>query len=250
MKQSVNYIKHLESWADRICCDDRLTPHHISLYYAMFHQWNLAKFKNPISICRSELMLACKIGSANTYTKCLKQLDNWGYIEYKPSYNPARGSLVNLYNFDNSTGKGTDKGTDKGAVIAVRPSLNYNKLYKQYKQEKAESFRRLKPDREDQKAEGKPSKLNKQESKSRFTPPSLDEVKEFFLDLKSTVSEAENFHNYFESNGWLVGGKAKMKNWQAAAKNWLKRSAKFNSSENGAKNRLHTNDDKEYSTPL
>lgn len=222
MKQSVNYIKHLESWADRICCDDRLTPHHISLYYAMFHQWNLAKFKNPISICRSELMLACKIGSANTYTKCLKQLDNWGYIEYKPSYNPARGSLVNLYNFDNSTGKGSDKGTDKGAVIAVRPSLNYNKPYK----------------------------LIKQESKSRFTPPSIEEVKVFFIDLKSTVSEAENFHNYFESNGWLVGGKAKMKNWQAAAKNWLNRSARFNNSDNAAKNRLHTNDDKEYSTPL
>ena len=225
MKQSVNYIKHLESWADRICCDDRLTPHHISLYYAMFHQWNLAKFKNPISICRSELMLACKIGSANTYTKCLKQLDNWGYIEYKPSYNPARGSLVNLYNFDNSTGKGGDKGTDKGAVIAVRPSLNSinNKTIKTSKT---------------------------RESKSRFTPPSLEEVKEFFIDLKSTVSEAENFHNYFESNGWLVGGKAKMKNWEAAAKNWLKRSAKFNSSDNGVKNRLHTNDDKEYSTPL
>ncbi|MEO9531028.1 MAG: transcriptional regulator [Crocinitomicaceae bacterium] len=238
MKQSVNYIKHLESWADRICCDDRLTPHHISLYYAMFHQWNLAKFKNPISICRSELMLACKIGSANTYTKCLKQLDNWGYIEYKPSYNPARGSLVNLYNFDNSTGKGSDKGTDKGAVIAVRPSLNYKKPYKQYKQEKALLSK---------------TETRTESSASRrtyFTPPSLDEVKEFFIDLKSTVSEAENFHNYFESNGWLVGGKAKMKNWQAAAKNWLKRSAKFNSSDNGAKNRLHTNDDKEYATPL
>ena len=170
-------------------------------------------------------MLACKIGSANTYTKCLKQLDNWGYIEYKPSYNPARGSLVNLYNFDNSTGKGGDKGTDKGAVIAVRPSLNSinNKTIKTSKT---------------------------RESKSRFTPPSLEEVKEFFIDLKSTVSEAENFHNYFESNGWLVGGKAKMKNWEAAAKNWLKRSAKFNSSDNGVKNRLHTNDDKEYSTPL
>jgi len=224
LKQSVNYIKHLESWADRICCDDRLTPHHISLYYAMFHQWNLAKFKNPISICRSELMLACKIGSANTYTKCLKQLDKWGYIQYKPSYNPARGSLVNLYNFDNSTGKGSDKGTDKGAVIAVRPSLN------------SINNKNIKTD--------KTSKV-----KSKFSPPSLDEVKEFFLDLKSTISEAENFHNYFESNGWLVGGKAKMKNWQAAARNWVKRSGNFNSGSK-VKERLHTNDDKEYATPL
>ncbi len=224
MKQSVNYIKHLEAWSDRICCDDRLTPHHISMYYALFHQWNLAKFQNPISICRSELMLACKIGSANTYTKCLKQLDKWGYIQYKPSYNPARGSLVNLYNFDNSTSKGSDKGTDKGAVIAVRPSLN------------SINNKNIKTD--------KTSKV-----KSKFSPPSLDEVKEFFLGLKSTVSEAENFHNYFESNGWLVGGKAKMKNWQAAARNWIKRSGNFNKSST-VKERLHTNDDKEYATPL
>ncbi len=224
MKQTVNYIKHLEAWSDMICCDNRLTPYHISLYYAMFHQWNLAKFRNPISICRSELMLACKIGSANTYTKCLKQLDHWGYIEYKPSYNPMRGSLVNLYNFDNSTSKGSDKGTDKGAVIAVRPSLN------------SINNKNIKTD--------KTSKV-----KSKFSPPSLDVVKEFFLDLKSTVSEAENFHNYFESNGWLVGGKAKMKNWQAAARNWIKRSGNFNSGSK-IKERLHTNDDKEYATPL
>jgi len=225
LKQSVNYIKHLERWSDMIFCDDRLTPHHISLYYALFHQWNLAKFQNPISICRSELMLACKIGSANTYTKCLKQLDHWGYIEYKPSYNPMRGSLVNLYNFDNSTNKGSDKGTDKGGVIAVRPSLNSINKKKQ-------------------------SKPNKQERvKSKFSPPSIDEVKNFFLELKSTVADAEKFHNHFESNGWLVGGKAKMKNWQAAARNWIKRSESFNPSST-TKDRLHTNDDKDYSAPL
>lgn len=162
-----------------------------------------------------------------------------------------RGSLVNLYNFDNSTDKGSDKGTDKGAVIAVRPSINYNKPYKQYKQEKAESFRRPKPDREGQEAEGqKQSKPNKQERvKSKFSPPSIDQVKEFFLEMKSTVVEAEKFHNHFESNGWLVGGKAKMKNWQAAARNWIKRSESFNQSST-TKERLHTNDDKDYATPL
>jgi len=246
LKQAVNYIKHLEAWSDRICCDDRLTPHHISMYYALFHQWNLAKFQNPISICRSELMLTCKIGSANTYTKCLKQLDNWGYIQYKPSYNPARGSLVNLYNFDNSTSKGSDKGTDKGGVIAVRPSLNYKKPYKQYKQEKADELSK--------------TEARTESSKSRrkiFTPPDLEEVSDYFIAEKSTLSEAESFHNYFESNGWLVGGKAKMKNWQAAARNWIKRSGNFNSTSNkkngtlsGVEGRLHTNDDKEYATPL
>lgn len=124
MKQTVNYIKHLENCFDKISTDGRLSPYHVSLYYSLFHQWNLCKFRNPISICRSELMMVSKIGSANTYTKCLKQLDEWGYIQYLPSFNPARGSLVNLYNFDNGSSKGTSKGSDKAPVKAVRPSLN------------------------------------------------------------------------------------------------------------------------------
>lgn len=224
MKQSVNYIKHLEGWSDRICHDDRLTPHHVSLYYALFHQWNLAKFQNPISICRSELMLGSKIGSANTYTKCLKQLDEWGYIHYLPSFNPTRGSLVNLYSFDKSSSQGIDKGSNKASEIAVRPSLNNtNNLNLQT------------------------TKTNK--TKTSFSPPSLEMVKAFFIEVESTQAEGENFYNYFESNGWLVGGKAKMKNWQAAAKNWIKRSAKFNPSSTTRKN-ASVNEDKDYSTPL
>ncbi|MEZ4923865.1 MAG: hypothetical protein R2780_11890 [Crocinitomicaceae bacterium] len=140
-----------------------------------------------------------------------------------------RGSLVNLYNFDNSTNKGSDKGTDKGAVIAVRPSLNSINNKKQ-------------------------SKPNKQERvKSKFSPPSIDQVKNFFLEINSTVVEAEKFHNHFESNGWLVGGKAKMKNWEAAARNWIKRADSFNPKQgslSAVEGRLHTNDDKDYATPL
>ena len=168
-----------------------------------------------------------------------------------------RGSLVNLYNFDNSTNKGSDKGTDKGAVIAVRPSLNSinnKKQSKPIKQERVKS--KFSPPSIDQVKEEK-ALLSKTETRTessasrrtKFVPPAINEVTQYFLDLKSTVSEGENFHNYFESNGWLVGGKAKMQNWQAAARNWIKRSGNFNKSST-AKERLHTNDDKEYATPL
>lgn len=223
----VNYIKHLESTFDQFSQDDRLTTCHVSLYYSLFHLWNLSKFQNPISICRSDMMRLSKIGSANTYTRCLKQLDEWGYIQYLPSFNPTKGSLVNLYTFNNSGDKGSDKGSGKGSVIVVRPSINSkNNL------------------------NNKTSKTRK--GKTAFSSPSIDEVKEFFLENESSNSEAENFHNYFESNGWLVGGKAKMKNWQAAARNWIKRAQNFRSSSGVEKpnNRLHTNNDKDYSMPL
>lgn len=63
-------------------------------------------------------------------------------------------------------------------------------------------------------------------------------------------SEAQKFFNYFESNGWLVGGKTKMKNWNAAARNWILNSQKWNSSEAKQSGNLHTNQDKDYSIPL
>lgn len=77
-------------------------------------------FKNPISVSRDELMRLSKIGSVNTYTKCLKELDRYGYVRYEPSYNPHRGSLIYLYSFD----KGSETGADTGSEIAVRPYTN------------------------------------------------------------------------------------------------------------------------------
>jgi hypothetical protein len=136
----VNFIRHLLVVSDKFIADDRLSASHISLYYALFHNWNLSKFHNPISICREEIMRASKIGSANTYTKCLKELDSWQYLKYVPSFNSHKGSKIYLYIFnkptdngtdisnDKATDKGsdktTDKGTNKATVKAVIPSIN------------------------------------------------------------------------------------------------------------------------------
>ena len=58
----------------------------------------------------------------------------------------------------------------------------------------------------------------------------------------------EKFYNYFESNGWLVGGRSKMKNWKAAANNWMLNSKKFNPVEK--ENHYQTNENKDYNIPL
>ncbi|MBT0549876.1 hypothetical protein [Riemerella anatipestifer] len=62
----------------------------------------------------------------------------------------------------------------------------------------------------------------------KFIKPDLSEVKMYFAEKDAPAEEAEKFFNHYESNGWLVGGKSKMKNWQAAARNWLLNSKKFN----------------------
>ncbi len=58
-------------------------------------------------------------------------------------------------------------------------------------------------------------------------PPSLEEVKTYFLTNGFDVLEAEAFFYHFESNGWLVSGKTPMKSWTASAQGWVRRSNKF-----------------------
>ena len=55
-----------------------------------------------------------------------------------------------------------------------------------------------------------------------FSPPNLEECMSTFEEAGSTTDEGEKFFNFYESKGWMVG-KSKMKNWKAAARNWIKR---------------------------
>lgn len=88
--------------------------------------------------------------------------------------------------------------------------------------------------------------------------PSLELVKNYFTFQESSEFEAERFFNYYSSNGWLIGGKSKMKDWKAAARNWILNTSKFASKSlpNGTANRdsraniLHATTEKEYDEPL
>ena len=95
----MNYIKHLTGFFDKVIQDRHLNPTHISLYIALFQQWNINRFQNPISITRDEMMRISKIASKATYHKCIRELNDKGFLKYDPSFNPYRGSMVFLFNF-------------------------------------------------------------------------------------------------------------------------------------------------------
>jgi len=52
-------------------------------------------------------------------------------------------------------------------------------------------------------------------------PSSLDEVNNYFLQKNFDLSEAINFFEYYENNGWKQG-KNKMKKWKLAANRWMR----------------------------
>lgn len=308
----MNYIRHLTGFYEKIHEDNRLNPTHISLYLALFQFWNLNHFQNPISISRHEMMKLSKIAAYGTYHKCIKDLQDFGYIEYMPSFNPYKGSLVNLLNFDevevqnlnsyhtkNQTSSEQELNQhhikiDTGIRQALEPSINYinilNNKHSITTPETSSNFKRAflpsipheeivpkslsQKSKEKEKLREKKSaqlsttpieKNNQEEGKKNLSlipahkiPPNVAEVKLFFEEKDAPLSEAEKFFDHYESNGWLVGGKSKMKNWEAAARNWLKNSKKFNenltprslSGVEGKRNHLIATTNKSYKEPL
>ena len=53
---------------------------------------------------------------------------------------------------------------------------------------------------------------------SRFTPPSVEEVRVYCAERKNSV-DPERFVDFYASKGWLVG-KSRMKDWRAAVRSW------------------------------
>ena len=104
----MNYIRHLNGFFMRMSDDRQMTSLHISLYMALFQVWNLNRFQNPFTIVRDEMMQLSRIGSVNTYARCIKQLQEWGYIRYVPTSNMYVGSRVTCISFDTARNTATD----------------------------------------------------------------------------------------------------------------------------------------------
>lgn len=82
------------NWIKRMGTDGRMLATHVSLFTGLFVCWQRSGFQMPFTITRKTLMAYSRIASIATYHKCIKELDEYGYIRYQPSYNPRLGSLV------------------------------------------------------------------------------------------------------------------------------------------------------------
>jgi hypothetical protein len=288
----MNYIKHLTGFFEKVGSDRTLNPTHVSLYMSLFQFWNCNRFKNPISISRDEVMRISKISSKATYHKCLKNLHSLGYINYEPSYNPFKGSHVYLFNFSDDlkpipksekitvsknepffepvneqvlnklyTGSDTsnETGTEQALVSYInntnKPNISNDlkivNLNEQAKKIVNENEFLKNVDEEKEKSSAKKEKEFLVTS-CTVEKPTIENVKVYFFEQNFPELEAIKFFNYFCSNGWLVGGKTPMVDWQAAAQNWILNAPKFisNGQQSNRSKHLNTGTDKDYSEPL
>ncbi|AJA68678.1 hypothetical protein MODO_0244 [Myroides odoratimimus] len=94
--KNINYIKHLNFWFELLKDNPAVKPTHVSLYIALFQQWNLNHFTETFIINRPELMSLSKIGSETTYSKCLQEMVDWGWIVYTPSTSSYSNSVMKI----------------------------------------------------------------------------------------------------------------------------------------------------------
>lgn len=86
----------LSGFYQAIADDARIGSTHISIYMALLQEWNINGGNSPIKIKRVLIMKTAKINARQTYNKCINELQEYGYIIYKPSSNQFDASLVYL----------------------------------------------------------------------------------------------------------------------------------------------------------
>ena len=89
MNNLVMPLKHLAT-------DKRIKRSHLCLYAVLHQYWIQSNFVNPIIVRRKEIMQLSKLNAKTTYHKCLKELEEYSYILYKPSFHPSGKTEVHF----------------------------------------------------------------------------------------------------------------------------------------------------------
>ena len=82
------------SFMEMIREDARINTAHISLYSALVHYCRKKQYQHPVTVFSHEIMPLCKISGTATYHRSIRELHEYGYIRYVPSYNHFLGSLI------------------------------------------------------------------------------------------------------------------------------------------------------------
>lgn len=59
----------------------------------------------------------------------------------------------------------------------------------------------------------------------KFQKPTIEQIKAYCLEASKNI-DAEAFFDFYEAKGWVVG-RAPMKDWKAAVRNWAKNESQF-----------------------
>ncbi|WP_336129409.1 hypothetical protein [Mesoflavibacter sp. CH_XMU1422-2] len=250
----MNYIKLLNAAFEKFYFDDRLNPTHISLYMALFQEWNSSRFADEFYVNRRDVMRCAKIGSKSTYHRCVTDLDSWLYLSYFPSNNPYKGSKIKMSII------GTSDEPDMGRY---NPTLE--QLAEQYYPIREPVVGQHHPINGQVVDPHRPiggqalvSTTNniKQENYTK-QPKGWQAVIDFFIEKGFNADEGKKFYEHYETRNWQTSDGKTIRDWRALATNWMDRTELFDEENklnkkqaSQIKDNLRTTKNKDYGQPL
>ena len=250
----MNYIKLLNAAFETFYFDDRLNPTHISLYMALFQEWNSSRFMEEFYVNRRELMRVAKIGSKSTYHRCIVELDSWQYLSYFPSNNPYKGSKIKMAIIGTS---------DEPVVGQYNPILE--QLAEQYHPRSVPLEGHHHPKNGQVVYQHRPTdgqalvsntNNNKQENNIK-QPKGRQAVILFFEEKDFDADEAKKFYEHYADREWKTSDGKPIRDWRSLATNWMDRTELFEEENKSnkkevshIKDNLRTTKNKDYGQPL
>ncbi|WP_268224935.1 hypothetical protein [Sinomicrobium oceani] len=250
----MNYIKLLNAAFEKFFFDDRLNPTHISLYMALFQEWNSSRFADEFFVNRRELMRVAKIGSKSTYHRCVTDLDSWNYLSYFPSNNPYKGSKIKMSIIGTSDEPDMGHYNPELEQLAERYHPIREPVVYQHHPSNGQAMYPHRPTSGQALVSNinntKQVNINKQ-------PKGRQAVLDFFKEKGFNADEGKKFFAHYKANDWKTSDGKEIRDWQALAKNWMDRTELF-AEENTPKKRgasqnrdnLRTTKTKDYGQPL
>ncbi|QTE24265.1 hypothetical protein [Polaribacter cellanae] len=250
----MNYIKLLNAAFEKFYFDDRLNPTHISLYMALFQEWNSSRFMDEFYVNRRELMRCAKIGSKSTYHRCIVELDAWLYLSYFPSNNPYKGSKIKMAIIGTS---------DEPVAGQYNPILE--QLAEQYHPRGVPLEGHHHPKNGQVVYQHRPiggqalvtnTNNNKQENNIKQSK-GRQAVILFFEEKGFDADEGKKFYVHYADREWKTSDGKPIRDWRSLATNWMDRTElfeeenKLNKKEvSQIKDNLRTTKNKDYGQPL
>lgn len=84
---------------NKISADPRITMRHIGLYAALLCLSQKMGFTSPLTVYSFEAMEAAKITARWSYCQYIRELHEFGYIRYEPSFKKNQPSKIYFVNF-------------------------------------------------------------------------------------------------------------------------------------------------------
>ena len=250
----MNYIKLLNAAFEKFFLDDRLNPTHISLYMALFQEWNSSRFADEFYVNRRDLMLVSKIGSKSSYHRCVRELDSWDYLSYFPSNSPYKGSKIKMSIIGTSDEPAMGRYSSILEQVEERYRPKNGPIKGQYNpilEQVAEQYR---PTRG---LTLGPTINNTKQVNNIKQPKGWQAVINFFIEKGFNADEGKKYFEYYETRNWQTSNGNEIRDWRALATNWMDRAELFEEENkpnkkqaSQIKDNLRTTKNKNYGQPL